>query len=123
MKTLKDQIKLLTETNKGVIKQLAESKSGSEAVRVLESELADMRSKLNGYERQIAEKDGQNRSLQDEISSFRRKAANVDGETTAKKEVIKKLCAFIKRSWMTLESDALKDQKIANPAKSINEGA
>ena len=102
VKTLKDQLKLLADTNKQLLEQLAESKSGSQAARTLESEFTDLRSRINGYERQLAEKDSVNKSLADEISTYRRKAAGVEGEAAAKKEAIKKQSAFIKRSWMSL---------------------
>lgn len=80
-----------------MVERSSESKSGLQASRTLEAEFADLRSKLNGYERQLAEKDNLNRTLTDEISSLRKKATSFDSEMAAKKEAIKKLSASIKR--------------------------
>lgn len=92
----------MTEQYKEAQKRLAESKSGSQSSRELESSFTELTRKIDGYKRQLDEKDDQNRKLQDEMSALRKKAANVEGDTAAKNAVIKRLSTFIKRNWMTL---------------------
>lgn len=56
---------MLTDTNKQLGERLAEAKSGSQASRALEAEFNDLRNKMNGYEKQLAEKENTNRTLAD----------------------------------------------------------
>lgn len=56
-KNFKEQLRQMTEQYKEAQKRLAESKSGSQSSRELESSFTELTKKIDGYKRQMTDKD------------------------------------------------------------------